>query len=231
MLRKFYFAAGLAGDVVGEVAAILGLWMAATAIFTSDWRTLVDGVVLFVGMASALAWRFVQGDVVYMGVGIGNWRTWRPITPIHFLVDVGGIVAGAHFLHKGMLAWGIGFSAPALALLVIRLFALRRWWAGNRWSNPAAFPFGRLSLKLTGALIGLTLVLAAPWWLVFPSRLRAEAPPKLPDTSIMVLWHGKPYRAQQIDSRGDQIKVHYVGYSASWDEWVPRSRVVPKAAK
>jgi hypothetical protein len=33
------------------------------------------------------------------------------------------------------------------------------------------------------------------------------------------------YRAQVVDARGDQLKVHYYGYEASDDEWVAPERI------
>ncbi len=33
------------------------------------------------------------------------------------------------------------------------------------------------------------------------------------------------YRAQVIDGRKDEWRVHYLGWGAEWDEWVPRARL------
>ncbi|HWB08356.1 MAG TPA: agenet domain-containing protein [Pirellulales bacterium] len=44
---------------------------------------------------------------------------------------------------------------------------------------------------------------------------------------VEVQWQNKWYRAQVLGSRGEELKVHYVGYADSWDEWVPPERVRP----
>ena len=44
---------------------------------------------------------------------------------------------------------------------------------------------------------------------------------------LEVLDQGKWYRAKTIDEKGDLVKVHYIGYDNSWDEWVGPDRVRP----
>jgi hypothetical protein len=40
-------------------------------------------------------------------------------------------------------------------------------------------------------------------------------------------WQGNWYRAQVIDVRDKQLKIHYVGDADSWDEWVGPERIRP----
>jgi hypothetical protein len=40
-------------------------------------------------------------------------------------------------------------------------------------------------------------------------------------------WKGAWYRAQVIDVRGEQLKIHYAGDADSWDEWVGPERIRP----
>jgi hypothetical protein len=44
---------------------------------------------------------------------------------------------------------------------------------------------------------------------------------------IEVEWKNQWYRAQVLASRGREVKIHYVGYDHSWDEWVEPERVRP----
>ena len=60
-----------------------------------------------------------------------------------------------------------------------------------------------------------------------PSTVLAAARPR-PDRRVgrrvEVLSEKTWYRAQIIAARGDQVQVHYYGYEASDDEWVPEDR-------
>lgn len=65
----------------------------------------------------------------------------------------------------------------------------------------------------------------------FPERWRLSTPnksrsPRQGDR-VEVDWKGKWYRAQITESNANQFKVHYVGYDASWDEWVTFDRIRP----
>ena len=42
---------------------------------------------------------------------------------------------------------------------------------------------------------------------------------------IEVQWQGDWYRAEVIEVKGNQYKVHYDGYASSWDEWLDKSRI------
>lgn len=44
---------------------------------------------------------------------------------------------------------------------------------------------------------------------------------------VEVEWKGRWWRAQVIEVDGSRPKVHYLGFEASWDEWVARARVRP----
>lgn len=44
---------------------------------------------------------------------------------------------------------------------------------------------------------------------------------------VEVKWQNEWYRAQIVESRGKQFKIHYVGYEDSWDEWVGPERIRP----
>lgn len=61
-----------------------------------------------------------------------------------------------------------------------------------------------------------------------PQIVVAAARPRLDPRvggRVEVLSEEEWYPAQIIDARGDQVKVHYYGYEASDDEWVPPNRV------
>lgn len=42
-----------------------------------------------------------------------------------------------------------------------------------------------------------------------------------------VVWKDKWYRAQIIDVKKDQFRIHYVNYDDTWDEWVGTDRMRP----
>lgn len=60
-------------------------------------------------------------------------------------------------------------------------------------------------------------------------KLAATDGPRPPRAGerLEVQWKSDWYRAQVIDSRGQELKIHYVGYADSWDEWVGPQRVRP----
>lgn len=60
-------------------------------------------------------------------------------------------------------------------------------------------------------------------------KLAAAEGPRLPRAGerLEVQWKKDWYRAQVVDSRGEQLKIHYVGYADSWDEWVGPERIRP----
>lgn len=45
--------------------------------------------------------------------------------------------------------------------------------------------------------------------------------------SVSVEWNGKWYPAHvlEVNAAKNSFKIHYDGYSASWDEWVGSSRI------
>jgi hypothetical protein len=63
----------------------------------------------------------------------------------------------------------------------------------------------------------------------FPDHWRIAQPLKRRATRqgerVEVEWKGKWYRAQIMESSGDQCKVHYIGFADSWDEWVGPERI------
>ena len=44
---------------------------------------------------------------------------------------------------------------------------------------------------------------------------------------LEVKWKDKWYRAQVIDTDGQRLKIHYVGFGPEWDEWVRAERTRP----
>lgn len=63
----------------------------------------------------------------------------------------------------------------------------------------------------------------------FPARMKlsqvqGERTDRLGDR-IEAEWRGKWYRAQIIESRPDEFRVHYVNFDHSWDEWIDASRI------
>jgi len=65
----------------------------------------------------------------------------------------------------------------------------------------------------------------------FPERWRLSTPIKPRSNRqgdrVEVEWQGKWYRAQINEAVADRFKVHYIGFAASWDEWVGPDRVRP----
>ncbi|MBL9087682.1 MAG: caspase family protein [Planctomycetia bacterium] len=63
---------------------------------------------------------------------------------------------------------------------------------------------------------------------VDPARARGRAKSAWqPGEYVEVEWKGTWWRAQVIDVDGSRPKVHYLGFDASWDEWVERARLRP----
>lgn len=58
------------------------------------------------------------------------------------------------------------------------------------------------------------------------AEVEEEASPRVGER-VEVEWHGKWYRAKTIAADGDQVQVHYNGFSAETDEWVGTERVRP----
>lgn len=63
----------------------------------------------------------------------------------------------------------------------------------------------------------------------FPGRWRLSHPVNdraaRQGERVEVFWKDKWYRAQILESSGDQCKIHYAGYPNSWDEWVGPDRM------
>ncbi len=57
-----------------------------------------------------------------------------------------------------------------------------------------------------------------------------ESPWKLGD-HVEVQWQGDWYKAEVIEVKGNQYKIHYEGYATSWDEWIDKSRVRSASVK
>ena len=65
-----------------------------------------------------------------------------------------------------------------------------------------------------------------------PSRVvgegaSADDPSNAGRKPIKVEWNGKWYDAVVTERKGDTTCIHYLGYAASWDECVPKSRIRP----
>ncbi len=45
---------------------------------------------------------------------------------------------------------------------------------------------------------------------------------------VEVKWKGSWYPASVLEAKGGKYKIHYDGYSDSWDEWVGLSRIRAK---
>ncbi len=57
-------------------------------------------------------------------------------------------------------------------------------------------------------------------------RAKASPPPWRIGDYVEVEWKREWFRARVIDGRGKgEWKVHYLGFGAEWDEWVPAARV------
>lgn len=46
-----------------------------------------------------------------------------------------------------------------------------------------------------------------------------------------VQWGGKWYAATVLETDGSRTKIHYDGWSSSWDEWVTKDRLRPVTVK
>jgi CHAT domain-containing protein/Tfp pilus assembly protein PilF len=57
------------------------------------------------------------------------------------------------------------------------------------------------------------------------TRVVAQEKSWKPGDRVEVEWKGDRYRAEVIEVKGNQYKVHYDGYASSWDEWVDTSRI------
>jgi hypothetical protein len=44
---------------------------------------------------------------------------------------------------------------------------------------------------------------------------------------LEVKWKDRWYRSQVIDTDGQKLKIHYVGFESNWDEWVGPERTRP----
>lgn len=45
---------------------------------------------------------------------------------------------------------------------------------------------------------------------------------------VEVKWKGSWYPASVLETKGNKYKIHYDGYSDSWDEWIDPSRIRAK---
>ncbi len=67
---------------------------------------------------------------------------------------------------------------------------------------------------------------------VGPRRVRAHQPPVRPvGQRVEVESEGRWYAATVVEARLGLHKVHFEGWDASWDEWVPSSRIREDGAK
>jgi hypothetical protein len=68
---------------------------------------------------------------------------------------------------------------------------------------------------------------SAPAQPVVPERRPqpSQPAPALRGTKVEVDWHGTWYAAQVLQVDGGSSLIHYAGYDASWDEWVPADRI------
>jgi hypothetical protein len=42
---------------------------------------------------------------------------------------------------------------------------------------------------------------------------------------VEVEWEGDWYPATILEARGAKYKIHYLGYSTEWDEWIEAARL------
>ena len=76
--------------------------------------------------------------------------------------------------------------------------------------------------------ISFLLLLTATWFSSFTLGAEARATCAVGQRGE-VLWKGKWYPAQVLDTSGRQCYITYDGYSSSWDEWIGPSRFRPYA--
>jgi RNA binding activity-knot of a chromodomain len=79
----------------------------------------------------------------------------------------------------------------------------------------AALPQSDVALPVSQPVVPGPALQAVP---SAPALATAKAP-------VQVEWHGTWYPAQVLQVRGGLTQIHYTGYAASWDEWVPAGRI------
>mgnify|MGYP000450995843 CR=1 FL=1 len=57
------------------------------------------------------------------------------------------------------------------------------------------------------------------------ATLKIVAPAWKKGAAVKVLWKGAWYDATIIAVKGAKFKIHYDGWSNSWDEWVGKARI------
>jgi CHAT domain-containing protein/Tfp pilus assembly protein PilF len=78
-------------------------------------------------------------------------------------------------------------------------------------------------------LLGLSLCFATI--VLSPQPVTAQQTTWKVGDRIEVQWQGDWYKAEVIEVKGTQYKIHYVGYAASWDEWIDKSRIRTSSTK
>jgi hypothetical protein len=72
-----------------------------------------------------------------------------------------------------------------------------------------------------------TWVQAAPMGGAPIKAAPVKAAPVQAAPRVEVEWGGSWSLAEVLGTRGDLSLIHYVGWDATWDEWVPPSRIRP----
>lgn len=73
--------------------------------------------------------------------------------------------------------------------------------------------------------IVLTAIVASTIVFTLSSRSFAQPASFAVGEKIEVLWSGTWYKADVLEAKGGQYKIHYDGWASSWDEWVKPDRI------
>jgi hypothetical protein len=100
--------------------------------------------------------------------------------------------------------------------------ALKVFWGGKIWDAKV--------LRTEGDFHFITYPGWPSYWdeWVLSDRIAAGETPSEPPAaagSIEVEWRGRWYPAAILKRAGSRTLIHYAGYDASWDEWVPPARI------
>jgi hypothetical protein len=85
------------------------------------------------------------------------------------------------------------------------------------------FHLGQLQMHLMqhGGQSGMPGLPVQPSGIAVGPETRLEA-----GSPVLIDWHGRWFRGEVVAiESGNQVRVHYVGWDARWDETVPRSRL------
>lgn len=81
-----------------------------------------------------------------------------------------------------------------------------------------------MSRLIVRSLVLLALLLFAGQYAVASRKAAPPAQDSAAVAQVEVLWNGIWWDATVLGERGSSLKVHYIGWESSWDEWVSPAR-------